>query len=136
MIGFFGDAGNGGQFLAFVTGSLPFKHDPNWQREKRWHALLHIFDREGNHLETKHYFAGCTADGQRTVVERAKNALEEMLEALPSRIYCDVAVKLFRVSIDGRDVGLMNTSHGKYEQVTLWPNDLAFHAPWDGYYDT
>jgi hypothetical protein len=70
-----GRCSDGRQFMAFVVASLPLERlelPTGWQEHKRWHAVLHTFDRVGRHLNTEVGTAGTTADGEQEVIERAK----------------------------------------------------------------
>jgi len=128
----------GGQFMGFVTATLPIPLPKDWQRHKRWYAVLHTFDEKGNHLRTDAWFAGSTADGEVQVVARAQERLNRMVASLGEPDYCNVEVGLFSVEIDGRTFGLIDASEPEegYVRVDLLPNDLAFFDPWDGSYDT
>jgi hypothetical protein len=134
-----GQYGDGKQFMAFVTGSLPsIPGLKDWQLHKRWYAVLHTFEADGTHLETQAWLAGVTADGEREVIGRAEAKLEEMLNQLGPIRLGDVRIKLFQVEVDGRTFGLVDASEPDedYESIHLLPNDLAFFEPWDGTYDT
>src|SRR5580700_10036316 len=72
---------NDRQFMAFVTGSFPKNWEcgtypaayleANWERHKRWYAVLHRFDKEGNHIGTQAWSGGTTFDGQEAAIGRA-----------------------------------------------------------------
>ncbi|HEY0700009.1 MAG TPA: hypothetical protein VGD43_19630 [Micromonospora sp.] len=131
-----------GQFIASVTagyreGALPADDDDGWQRAKRWYAYLHRFDHDGRHLGSEARFAGTTADGEEQVLDRAERMLAELLDGLPDRRYGDVAVRLFRVEIDGILFGLVDeTEEYGDDHVELYPDELGFNPPWEGEYDT
>jgi formate hydrogenlyase regulatory protein HycA len=136
-----GKCEDGRQFMAFVVASMPLdklRVPEGWQTHKRWHAVLHTFDKLGQHLHTEVWTAGTTADGEAQVIERAKSRLAEMLAKLGKVKYGGVKVSLFRVEVDGREFGLIDASEPEedYESIHLLPNDLAFFEPWDGTYDT
>ena len=136
-----GKCEDGRQFMAFVVASMPIgtgRLPGDWRKRKHWHAVLHTFDKFGNHLNSDIWTAGCTADGEREVIRRAKSRLSEMLAALGSVKYCDVSISDFHVEVDGREFGLVDASDPDedYESIHLLPNDLAFFAPWDGTYAT
>jgi hypothetical protein len=134
-----GKFGRGRQFMAFVVATLPSPLPSDWEKHKRWYAVLHTFDARGNHLNTEAWYAGVSADGENKVIERAQQKLMELLAGLEQYMLCDIAVKLFSVTIDGALFGLVDSSEpeeGFEERVTLWPNDLLFKSPWDGAYDT
>jgi hypothetical protein len=136
---FIGKYGRGRPFMAFVTATLPSSRQLNWEKDKRWYAVLHTFDAGGNHLNTDAWFAGVTADGEEEIIERAQQKRIEMLAGLGKYKLCDIAVKLFSVTIDGSRFGLVDSSEaerGFEERVTLWPNDLLFTPPWDGTYSS
>ncbi|MGH7222085.1 MAG: hypothetical protein ACRELF_02560 [Gemmataceae bacterium] len=125
--------------MAFVTATRPSPMPPDWEKHKRWYAVLHTFDARGNHLKTEAWFAGVTADGEQEVAERAQQKRMEMLSGLGRYKLGDIAVKLFSVTIEDSLFGLVDSSEsekGFEERVTLWPNDFLFTAPWDGTYST
>jgi hypothetical protein len=139
-VGRYGDEGD--QFMAFVVATLPEIVGSDWQNHKRWYAVLHTFDADGNHLSTDARFAGVTADGEAQVGERAWGWIDEMLAALEPITRMDIEARLFSVTVDGYAFGLIDTSHiseedgSITESVTLLPNDFMFFEPWDGEYDT
>ena len=124
-----GKYGDGNQFMAFVTATLPQTPGlKDWQWHKRWYAVLHTFDTDGAHLDTRTWFAGTTAKGERDAIERAETKLEEMLTSLGSIRFEDVNIELFQVEVDGQIFGLVDASEPEedYESIHLLPNDLAF----------
>lgn len=128
---------DGRQFMAFVAASLP--KGPPWpsdlQRHVRWYAVLHRFDADGRHLETRAWCGGTRADGDAPAMEHARQKLEEWLtEFAPVRL-CDIAVRPFRTEIDGRTFGLIPGDR-EDDGIELVPGDLAFYEPWDGTYGT
>jgi formate hydrogenlyase regulatory protein HycA len=129
---------DGGQFLGFVTFTLPMPPPDDWPRHKRYYAVLHRFDDDGNHLGTEAWFAGVAADGEGDVHARASSRLDAMIAALGEVEYGDVSVKLFSVEVDGETFGLVDASDPdeEVEEVELKPNYLVFFEPWDGSYDT
>lgn len=137
---YLGRYGRDKQFLGFVVATLPEGRLPeNWPEMKRWYAVLHLFDFSGQHLETRHVYAGTTADGEAQVTKRAMKALGNMLMDLGSWRYArTIKVKLFQTVIDGATFGLVDTTDPSegYERVDLLPNDLVFFPPWTGEYDT
>ena len=126
------------QFMGFVVASLPMPPPVNWQKVKRWYALLYCFDSAGNYLNAQHECLGTTAEGEKGVIKAAQKLLDEWLQALPNRKFGDVAIKLFSLEIDCRRFGLIDVSEPEddYERVDLVPNELAFFPPWEGDYDT
>ena len=136
-----GQYGPGNQFMAFVVATLPEILPQDWERHKRWYAVLHTFDAEGHHLNTEARFAGVTADGEDAVTARAWGLLEGMLTDFEPVTRTDIEAKLFSVQVDGQTFGLVDTSFRSeegvfYEEVSLLPNDFIFSEPWDGDFDT
>jgi formate hydrogenlyase regulatory protein HycA len=130
-----GHAADGRQFMGFVVATLPMrKLDEDWPRHKRWYAVLHIFDDEGTHLRSDHWFSGTTADGEDTVCAKAKSKLKKMITQLGHVTFDDVAVRLFSVTIEGHRFGMI--ADEEFGTVSLEPNDFVFYPPWDGEYDT
>jgi len=131
---------NGGLFFAWVTGAfLPedFPRGSDWRARKRWYAALHRFDHEGNHITSDIWCPGPgIRDGQ-------QERLDGWLEALPGREFCDIAIRPFRLVVDGIVFGLVPECHGEHpdgEQEDDWaefyPGRLGFAPPWDGSYST
>ena len=138
--------------MAFVTGAFPTgkKHYSgyDWPIIKRWLAVLHRFDAEGNHLGTETRLGGSDIEGRDVAEEKAFHHLKKLyanLIADDPATFGDVWVRLFSIEID--DV----THELKYEQteeeppvaeerdewVMLEPCDIMFHPPWDsGEYST
>ena len=127
-----------GQFMGFVVATLPQPMPDDWEKHKRWYAILHLFDRSGSHLQTKSWFSGVTNDGEPDVTERAQTKLQEYLSELEGIECSDVEIKLFQTKIDGETFGLVPEvePEEEYEAIHLVPNDLAFFEPWNGEYDT
>jgi hypothetical protein len=142
-----------GQFLASITWA--FREDafipgvglpPDWPEHKRLYAVLHRFDPDGHYVDSDVWFAGTWAEasrhlpGDNPVVARAEAKMTELLDGLPGFEYGDIAIRPFELNVDGVVFGLVvGGAHedGKnWEWATLWPDDLMFHEPWDGTYDT
>jgi formate hydrogenlyase regulatory protein HycA len=132
-----------GQFLASITWAfregvgLP----RDWPRHKRLYAVLHRFDRDGHHMDADIWFAGTWAEKQHPpdqdpVVARAESKTAELLGSLPAIEYGNIAIRPFRLEVDGVVFGLVVGGDGEYEWATLEPDDLFFSVPWDGSYDT
>ncbi|MFI5925665.1 hypothetical protein ACIA3K_06725 [Micromonospora sp. NPDC051543] len=68
----------------------------------------------------------------------AQAGLSEWLDALPGRVFADIAIRLFQVEVDGHVFGLVDWSeeYDGDDHAEFLPDDLAFDPPWDGYYDT
>jgi hypothetical protein len=154
--GLVGRYGADNQYIAFVTGAYPanwniehFSRDylhTRWAEHKRWYAVLHRFDANGNHLGTEARCGGTTASGQGKAIKEADRALAEMLEPLGPREPGNIRVKPFGMHIDGYFFGLVykcvnpgdpDNPDATHEYVMLEPNDIMFHPPWDsGEYST
>jgi formate hydrogenlyase regulatory protein HycA len=105
--------------------------ETDWQAYRREYAVLHVFDEDGNHLYTKHWYGGTTAecDG-----EKLKEKLQEMIDELGEVEYTDIAIKVFHTQIDGFMFGFeVNEDE---ETVRLLPSDIMFMEPWNGEYYT
>lgn len=141
---------DGRQIMAYVTGAFPdgfpIDRDPEiWRKAKRWLAVLHLFDAEGNHLGSEARLGGFDIEGRDVAGEKAWAELDKMLLGLgPEQIELgDIWVKLFSVSIEGVTHSLLYEQHlpdedsPAYECVMLEPQDIMFHPPWDsGEYST
>lgn len=109
----------------------------DWESRKRWYAILHKFDSNGNHLGTDYKFTGTTADGEVDVWDLAKSHMDNFISSLGPVRYGDISIKLFKVEIDGTAFGMIDTSTEEWgDAVTMEPGDLVFNPPWDGQYDT
>lgn len=134
-----GRYGVGNQFMAFIVATSPDNlRGKDWKEHKRWYAVLHIFNEQGDHLYSQANFTGVTADGENAVVDRARAKRDEMIGGLANIIYCDVSIKLFSVTIEGHIFGLVDVTEpeDEHEEVELKPNYLVFYPPWDGSFDT
>lgn len=133
---YLGKCADGRQFWAYDT----FIHthtgqellDDDWQKWRKEYVLLHIFDADGNHLQTDYWYAGYTADIQdETIAEK----LAEMVGSLGPVTYGDIEIRLFQVIIDGIVFGLIPDKD--YDMINLEPSStISFQEPWDGSYDT
>lgn len=132
----------GRSFMGFVVATLPSPMPDDWQRHKRWYAVLHTFDEAGEHAGSDWWFAGTTEDGEPDVTARAQARLQEMLDQLPNKRFEDIEIALFETECDGQPFGLMDATFEDEEtgevfvRAELVPNDIVFFPPWDGTYDT
>ncbi|WP_328417362.1 hypothetical protein OG470_29075 [Micromonospora sp. NBC_00389] len=128
-----------GQFFGSVTATLEDGSgaEDDWYRHKRWYAVLHRFDPDGAHTDSDIWFAGTSEDEQASV-DRAEARLVEWLDALPGRVFDDIAIKLFQVEVDGHVFGLVDgtADYDGKDHAEFVPDDLGFDPPWDGCYDT
>src|SRR4051812_26850158 len=88
-----------GRVIASFCG-MPKPPPARWEPYKRWYAVLHTFDGQGNHIGTDHWYAGTTADGEGEVCKRANAKLDEMVARLGDVEWADIEIGLFRVEID------------------------------------
>ncbi|MBB5872673.1 formate hydrogenlyase regulatory protein HycA [Allocatelliglobosispora scoriae] len=133
-IGRFADGQFFGSVVAgFADGIAP---DGDWAAHKRWYAVLHRFDQEGNHVSSDIQFAGTTADGESRVVDKATGMLRQWLDELPGRSFGDISIRLFQVEVDGVTFGLIDETSDDDGYVELYPDELGFYEPWSGDYDT
>ncbi|WP_422739860.1 hypothetical protein ACN263_11935 [Micromonospora sp. WMMD729] len=128
-----------GQFFGSVTATLEdgVGADDDWYRHKRWYAVLHRFDADGTHTDSDIWFAG-TSEHEDASIDRAEARLIEWLDALPGRVFADIAIRLFQVEVDGHVFGLVDWSeeYDGDDHAEFLPDDLGFDPPWDGCYDT
>ncbi|MGW1406659.1 hypothetical protein [Streptomyces sp. NPDC002403] len=143
----------GGQFLASITYAFPdgFTPGDGWEEHKRLYTVLHRFDHDGRHTGSEIERAGTWAEqqqrphGQGSVMARAQSRMAALLDGLPGREYGDIAIRPFRLTVDGVLFGLVVERHDggedendghEDEWAELHPDCLGFYAPWDGQYDT
>jgi hypothetical protein len=128
-----------GLFFGWISGAFApnYKPDADWAAHKRWYAILHRFDHEGRHTVSDIW---CPGSGIR---RGQQERLDAWLGALPGRAYGDIAIRPFRIEVDGIVFGLVAEGRGEYPgglQEEDWtefhPGRLGFSAPWDGTYDT
>jgi hypothetical protein len=107
----------------------------DWQNYRRDYVILHLFDRQGNHLETRSEFLGTAAESD---AQASSEKLEQWVNDLGEVQYADIEVKLFQVYIDGVVFGLVpNTEDEDNPSIELAPSStIAFFEPWDGSYYT
>ncbi|MGW2270518.1 hypothetical protein [Streptomyces yangpuensis] len=140
---------SGGQFLASVTYAFPdgFVMGDGWEEQKRLFVVLHTFDHDGRHQESDIWCAGTWAEqmkrpyDERSVVARADARLADVLAGLAEREYGDIAIRPFRITVDGVVFGLITECHtedgsGEHDWAELYPDRLGFSVPWNGEYDT
>ncbi|QOV87447.1 hypothetical protein [Humisphaera borealis] len=143
---------NGTQFMAFVTGAFPTGQEhylgDDWKTKKRWLAVIHRFDADGNHIGSESRLGAFDIEGRDVAGEKASEHLKTMCGELMQAgepEFCDVWVKPFAVELDGVTYGLIYEHHlEEYdgireasECVMLQPQDIVFHQPWDsGEYST
>lgn len=136
-----------GQFLASVTYAFPqgFRLDDGWEERKRLYTVLHTFDAAGHYRASDIWCAGTWAEQQRnphgedSVLTRARVRLATLLRSLPRRSYTDIAIRPFQLTYENVLFGLVIRKDDEAEDedwAELYPDRLAFGAPWNGTYDT
>ncbi|WP_405870945.1 MULTISPECIES: hypothetical protein [unclassified Streptomyces] len=133
-----------GQFLGSVTYAFPegFRPDDGWEEHKRLFSVLHLFDAEGRYRDSEIWCAGTWAEQQRvrpgedSVLARARAHLAVRLRSLSRRTYTDIAVRPFRLTVDGVLFGLVPDEDDQEPWAELYPDRLGFGPPWDGRYET
>ena len=132
---YLGRTAEGNQFWGYTTFVFTKPHfeiQGDWQDYRHEYVLLHLFDADGNLLETMHWLAGTTKQVTGVMLY---NKLQEMVAQLGAIEFGDIEVKLFQTTIDGIVFGLIPDE--EYNLVNLEPGaTLAFAAPWDGSYST
>lgn len=136
-----------GFFMGFVVADLKNSTKNLNQEQKIIYSVLHLFDKQGNHTESLIDNHSTVSENEMPETTIAKHSLQNKLNKLPNKIYNDISIKRFQILHDGIKFGLLTAEElGHYfpdldesanqNQVTLWPNDLLFHAPWNGDYGT
>ncbi|RXK60533.1 hypothetical protein ESA94_08675 [Lacibacter luteus] len=132
---YLGKTSDGFQFwgyTTFVWTVLPKDIKGDWQDYRNEYVLLHLFDKEGNYIETKHWLGG-SANQVNDMTLYSK--LDTMVEELGEIEFSDIEIKMFQTTIDGERFGLI--PHEESGFIELQPNStIAFSEPWDGSYDT
>ena len=119
-------------YVTFVWTVLPKDIQGDWKDYRNEYVILHLFDKEGNYIETKHWLGGTTNQVNDSVLY---SKLEAMVAELGEVHYGDIEVKLFQTTIDGVTFGLV--PENEYGFIELEPNStIAFSKPWDGSYST
>lgn len=142
---------DGGQFFASVTYAFRdgYRHDDwDWKDHKLVFAVLHRFDDDGRHTGSDIWCAGTLSDELRlkgsseAPLAQAEARMAALLDGLPGRQFCDIAIRPFQVVVDDVIFGLVLETHaedspdGAPDWAELYPNRLGFGEPWEGYYDT
>src|SRR5260370_34425479 len=72
------------QFMAYVTGAFPtgtpyLARDPDLRNKKRWLAVIHRFDADGNHIGRESRLGGCDVEGRLVAGDKAFAQLAHMV---------------------------------------------------------
>lgn len=132
---YIGHTSDGMQFFAYDT----FYYEPSehgipedWEQHRKEYVVLYLFDSKGNYLQTKHWYAGTTAEMNEKAIA---NKMQEMLLELGETSFGNISVKPFATVIDGITFGLIPNE--ELETIDLEPSStISFSAPWDGEYYT
>lgn len=140
-----GRLSDGRLFIAFVTGTAP--KGQSWV--DRIIAVLHLFDTDSNHLETKSRLCGfCQnlstyrADRDRAEVASSQilgEILTELAQFHPEN--CPIDVKLFGQVVDNIEYGFYYRPDVDEDETIPWvihmPRNHWYYPPWNtGGYDT
>ncbi len=142
---------DGRQFLAFEIWHNP--EDPpswrglvnivSWRREVRaWrrnvraYGVVHVFSAAGDHIESHIRCFSSASEAQD--LEDAETFVNDQLSELGAEKYCDIRIRFFSLAFDGVDFYFEERIDDgeKSGLIILQPNDLLFHPPWNGRYDT
>lgn len=130
---FVGKTEDGRQFFGYETfvhpQGMPVLDRP---KERKEYVVLYIFDKEGNHLMTNHWYAGTTSETDDVTM---RQRLEQMISELGKTEFADIEVKPFQTIIDGVIFGLVPDE--EHETVNMEPSStISFQQPWNGEYYT
>lgn len=135
---------DGGQFFASLTYAFRDGYNAtwgDWQDHKRAFAVLHRFDDDGHYVESEILTGRTVREEQDGVTDTPglEEWLADLLDALPGREFCSIAIRPFQTMHDGVLFGLVLERHGEGvddDWAEFYPGQLGFHEPWDGLYDT
>jgi hypothetical protein len=117
--------------MAFDTGERAEGED------RRWVAVLHLFDPDGHHLRSEARIGGHDSIGLDMAWELAETGLGQLVGPIVPRVrrVGDVSIRPFEVTLNGVVHGLIYDAHS--EAAVFHPRDIWFWFPWDtGDYDT
>jgi hypothetical protein len=127
-----------GQFYAVVHGARQDDDPRRLTREGiRWYVYLHLFDDAGHHRSSDISLLGIAEYLRGELSRQADLQLTALLDRLPQRTLCDIAIRPFEVRYDGVTFGLIDASDDERgDWAELYPDGLGFCEPWDGTYST
>jgi formate hydrogenlyase regulatory protein HycA len=121
----------GGQFYA-AGCSLPSNRpgaDLHHDTDRRCYDYLHLFDADGRHTNSRIQLIGYGRD--------LPSTLSDLLATLDGVEFDDIAIQPFRLEYDGYTFGLIDESDPERGSwFELYPDQLGFHPPFNGDYDT
>ena len=135
---YLGNTQDGNQFWGYATFNYSKNYDEiikingDYRDFRNEYAIVHVFNKEGQHLDTKYCLVG-TAKQIDDIAVFTK--LEELISELGEIEFNDIEVEPFEIKIDDIIFGLI--PNYEYGFIELQPNStLAFGEPWDGSYST
>jgi hypothetical protein len=136
-----GKFSDGRQFMAFETGAFPqgYALSDDWLDVKRWLAVIHIFDADGNHLESEARLNRYARD-EKLLTDEVFNKLLADYQ-IDASMYCDIWIRAFHIVIDDIKYEFVYEEYQAgdtiHEQMALSHPDVVFYPPYDnGLYDT
>lgn len=135
---YLGQSSDGKQFWAHSTHVFVKTYaeileiQGDWQDYRHEYAVLHTFDKDGNHLTSNCFNCGTSKD---VTDKMLYDKLEEMVCQLGVIEFKDIEIKPFQSKIDDIIYGLVPDENNEY--INLEPNSqISFVPPWDGTYST
>lgn len=130
---YLGELKDGRLFFGYETFVFPNGYSgENWQNNRLEYAVVYLFDRNGNHMDTLHKRAGKTSELEQGQVEQI---LRDLLAPLGPLNFRNIELKPFSTTIDGIEFGLI--PNDETQSIELQPSStIAFFEPWDGEYYT
>ena len=121
----------GYQTFVFTKPCSNIEQSDVWKKYRKEYVLIHTFDKDGNYLDTKHWFSW-TID---TSDQQLKERLEGMVAELGEVDFQDIEIKIFQTELDNIIFGLVVDEES--EMIKLQPSStISFQEPWDGEYYT
>jgi hypothetical protein len=118
-----------GQFMVIQTPSI-VDRGANVEAEAKVYIVRFLFQFSGDLISATHVVLPANAPEDKLQLEKLG-----LLQELQPVIFCDIAVKLFKLVIDNIVFGLIYAE--ETDSVTLEPRSIiTFMAPWDGEYYT
>lgn len=122
----------GYQTFVFDLRYAEMQQGDDWRKHRKEYALVHTFDKDGNYLTTKYWFAGFTNEVNQQQLE---GKVEELVRELGDIVFEDIELKIFQTQIDNIIFGLIVDEEA--EMINLQPGStISFQKPWDGEYYT
>ena len=101
-----------------------------WEKFRKEYAILHVFDKNGNYIETKKW----STPTNNSPVDTSE-MLDKMVMELGDFEYKDIEIMVFHTNVDGIIFGLI--PNAETNSIDLQPSStISFQEPWDGEYYT